>query len=499
MPINFIPNDPLTQNVLPIRQQPPRPERQVGQARFRYTPSTPYAEDLYAVGTDGFLFWQCREAALAAVETWERLDGPLQAWDDDEPRLVLQHNAGPQARPIAAFGGIMLYFFRHETGNKTLYLGSSADVVVHEIGHALLQTIKPDLHGGANLEVDAFHEAFGDCLSLLTALADQKTRQTVLPDVAAASNVAVRIGEAVADHVQQWLPELPQNQQDIWTHATKPRRLLNTFKWKLPSQLPDSGGPDDLINNKHSFSQVFSGCFYRTLLNIFNALPGQDEAALWTAAETAGRLLISAVRDVRVVPRPRFFKEVGRMMMEKDTALNAGANHQAIREAFASHNVVLDGPGILDAAEALVGAAPNFAAPQPHRMLARATRDELRARFAVAPRRRMGFKNLNIGDRQVAQVVHRREIPLDELDDRLRGVVAIAHEPVFVGGEGSQAVVLGEMPREEVTREEVLTFVKALLRSGDIKFGKDDTTAQLPTHTIRKSKGKRVLTRVRFT
>src|SRR6266496_5570509 len=81
MVINFIPNDPLARNALPMRQQSPRPDRGTTLARFVMAGAV--APGLYPPGTAEFLFWQCREAALAAVDTWEILEGPLRQWSPD--------------------------------------------------------------------------------------------------------------------------------------------------------------------------------------------------------------------------------------------------------------------------------------------------------------------------------------------------------------------------------------------------------------------------------
>src|SRR5687768_13011091 len=178
MPINFIPNDPLGQNAPPIRQQNPRPDRGAGVAGFTYFDAQP--EAVAAPGTPTFLFWQCREAALAAVETWEAAAGPLTRWARATPltRLELRPNHGNDLN--AYYDGQSIAFFQFTSPGKTTFSGASTDVVAHEAGHALLDRIRPDLWDASFIEAGAFHEAFGDCVALLTAFADQRTRQAVL-------------------------------------------------------------------------------------------------------------------------------------------------------------------------------------------------------------------------------------------------------------------------------------------------------------------------------
>lgn len=82
MSIHYIANDPLSVKDLPLRLIQPRPPRPVDRAGFNFYGAV--EEKAYEVGTPGFLFWQCREAALAAlwrprVRNWRRRFAPSRA------------------------------------------------------------------------------------------------------------------------------------------------------------------------------------------------------------------------------------------------------------------------------------------------------------------------------------------------------------------------------------------------------------------------------------
>ena len=70
-----------------------------------------------------------------------------------------------------------------KTGTKSTWSGASTDVVAHESGHALLDQSRPDLWDSSYPETNAFHEAFGDCMALLTAFADPATRTAVFSPI----------------------------------------------------------------------------------------------------------------------------------------------------------------------------------------------------------------------------------------------------------------------------------------------------------------------------
>src|SRR4051794_3032239 len=113
MSINFIPNDPLAVNILAMRQQSARPDRPANRAGFNFLNAV--GEDVFQPGTSEFLFWQCHESVLLAVDVWESLNGPLKAWART-PKLDVLQNADDDLN--AGYSGRSLEFFSHTTGSK---------------------------------------------------------------------------------------------------------------------------------------------------------------------------------------------------------------------------------------------------------------------------------------------------------------------------------------------------------------------------------------------
>jgi len=92
MPIRFVPNDPLALATLPVREQAPRPAPGEAQAGFSFADGK--AEDLYALDSGEFRFWQCREAALATLEAWGALAPPPAMWQNGQRLLPLRDDGG---------------------------------------------------------------------------------------------------------------------------------------------------------------------------------------------------------------------------------------------------------------------------------------------------------------------------------------------------------------------------------------------------------------------
>lgn len=506
MSINFSPNDPLAEALAPSRVVTPRANRTAAQAGFTFVGQT--AEGEFEPGTPQHLFWQCREAALLAVEVWERLNGPLTRWSAqtvNPKKLMLVQDGGDQLN--AGYDRASLAFFHHATGGHTTFSGASTDVVTHEAGHAFLDAVRPELFGTASTEDGAFHEAFGDSMALIVALSDADIRRALLtqsPDLGTTNFVATLM-EDLADGVKRARGA---------THpASKPREALNTFKFELPTTLPTTGGPDVLTSEVHSFSRIFTGCLYDLIRNLFTAGAAQDSAALLAASQTAGRMLIGAAK--KAPASLRFFQSVGRTMVLNDDA--AGGQHrEAISVAFAQHGVFLGSSAVLMPRMALAGRAPSVHAGMKTAALASDTLGDIRRRIDAPRGARMAVAAIDLGAAQFVEAVHHREVALGSLAKELKGVVAVAPESVIVGGSGGTAAAFSALPDPTSTTDEVLKFVETLLAHERIDLGgrprraaavrgrralreaDGARTPVLPTHVVKTRGGKKILTRVRF-
>jgi hypothetical protein len=498
MAINFIQNDPLAVTTVPMRVKTARVTRSSAVAGFNYGAHGPQAR--YAPGTPDFLFWQSRDAALAAVKVFEDLQGRrVTRWarSANPKKLDLVPNAGVDLN--AYYDGQSLSFFEYTTAGITTYSGASTDVVAHEAGHALLDSIRPDLWDTTFPETNAFHEAFGDCTAILTALADATTRRAVLASIRT-RNVVEGTAEDLSAAVRRAL--------GAQHPASAPRRARNTFQWALPSTLPSVGPPLVLSSEIHSFARVFTGCFWDTLLGIFARQSSASAAALWTATRIASRLLIAGA--AQAPETARFFQSVGQAMVLVDEQTNNSANRATIRDAFAGHNVMLGSNAMLAPSAALAGRAPKIGAPGRAAVVPPSVLKDLRRRIGAPAGSRMTASSRQVAGQPVAHVVHYRRIPLAGLDSRLKGVVAVAREPVLMGGAQSRAAVLGALPEPHTSTDEVHAYVTTLLATKRIAFDADharkglggrtktDRRERLASYAVRSQGGEKVLTRLRF-
>jgi len=190
--------------------------------RADFTLANTQSEGIAAPGTARFLFWQCREAALSAVDAWEAVAGNITRWQGNRRRLALRQDAGVDLN--AYYDRTSFSFFHQAVSGTTYYSGASTDVVSHEVGHGLLDSIRSDLWDAAFLETGAFHESFGDCMAVLTALSDRDTRVKLLAVTATLKKA--NFVEATAENLSEAIRRLVPNHNAAEPRHAFPRRPL---------------------------------------------------------------------------------------------------------------------------------------------------------------------------------------------------------------------------------------------------------------------------------
>ncbi|MCZ6890342.1 MAG: hypothetical protein O7H39_17775 [Gammaproteobacteria bacterium] len=486
MTIRYLHNDPDAVPFLESRRSA-RPARVGAVAKFSL--SHPPAEQIYPIGDPGFVFWQCRQAALLAIEAWELVSGPLRSWQSGSRLLILDPNRAVGLE--ANYDRASVSFNRWPVQGTTTFTGASTDAVSHEVGHAILDAVRPDLWDSLFAEVAAFHEGFADCVTLLVALFDNKVVDALFngapnpKHVLDAGNLAGQVAESVAS---AFLSSFGAHHPN-----SRPRQLKNQLQWAIPTTLPANPTPTNLSREPHSFGRVFSGCVYDTIDNIYQSRPRHTRRALKQAATTAGALLAAAVKSA---PEDiRFYRAVGRAMILADDDQNGGANHVAIRDAFAAHGIALGSAVMLAATMALEGPPPPVRGAASRRLNPR-TRRDLSVRVGSDGPTRMSIEPVQLGGRRVAKVKLRRKIPLVNVSGSLQGVMAHVNEELLLGAERKYCVVLGELPNSAASDIEVSAFARSLADSGALEHPAD--RSRKPTHAIRKRDGRKFLKRVRF-
>jgi hypothetical protein len=288
--------------------------------------------DVYKVGTPEFRYWVLAEAMARGARFWQGCLPAGTTWQPDNgPRLIAVPDEGLDLNAYYDRHG--LHFFHDTVRGTPVYSGESPDVVCHELGHAVLDSIKPQLWDAASIEAAAFHESFGDISAILSALQLPELRQRVLDDTGGLVTTASRLSRLAEDlgwAIRQLIPGSGD--------AGCLRSAVNSFYYQAPATLPPRAPATSLSSEPHNFSRIFTAGFFRMLGGVFALQPRQDADALLTASRIAGKLLAEGVRQAPVVTG--FYAQVAASMLLADVTQFQGRYRRAIRSGFVTTGVL---------------------------------------------------------------------------------------------------------------------------------------------------------------
>jgi hypothetical protein len=286
----------------------------------------------YQPGTADFRYWAAADALARGAGYWAgRVPANITWQPHNGPKLVAHLDEGVDFNAYYDRQG--LHFFHGSVRGTTVYSGESPDVICHELGHAVLDAVKPELWDAASIEVAAFHESFGDISAILSNLQVPSLRQAVLAETGGLVHLASRLSrlaETLGWAIRQLIP-------DSTDHGCL-RSAVNSFYYRDPATLPPSAPAGALASEPHNFSRLFTAAFFSTLGGMFFLQPQHDADALLAAADDAGTLLIKAVRDSPVVPA--WYSQVAAHMILADTQLFGGRYRRAIASGFVGNGIL---------------------------------------------------------------------------------------------------------------------------------------------------------------
>ncbi|MGY8662413.1 hypothetical protein Q3C01_08600 [Bradyrhizobium sp. UFLA05-109] len=310
---------------------------------IRIAGSTP-ASGLYNPGTTAFRYWVAAEALSRGINFWGSLLPSATTWSTANPMQVSLVEAGEQlnANYTRTFG---LRFYRQTVRSFDIYSCESPDVVCHELGHAVLDALRPQLFNAANTETSAFHESFGDMSAILCALQIPEMRKRVVDETGGRLNINSRLSR-LAEQLGWGIRQISPRKVD----RDCLRNAANSFFYKSADLLPPVADANLLSSEEHSFSRIFTGAFLDALARMYSTRSPRDDAALLAVSRDMAQLLIDAIHGAPIVET--YFSQVAASIVQADQARFGGRYKAELTGAFLEH-------GILSVASALqLGTAP---------------------------------------------------------------------------------------------------------------------------------------------
>ena len=316
--------------------------------------------NVYQPGTPEFRYWAAAAALRRTADFWSGFVPSGTSWQIGNV-LPVQLDSGVDLNAFYTRGdggdSPGLHFFHDSVAGRVYYSGESPDVVCHEMGHGVLDSIRPQLFDAQTLEAPAFHESFADMSALLSALQVPSFRASLLTDTGGVINRSSRwsrLAEQLGAAIRVGHPD-----------AVDPdclRNANNSFFYSDPQALPPNAPASHLSSEPHSFSRVFTGAFLDILAGIFKVQGDANDANLVKTSQDGAQLLIGAVLAAPVVAD--YFSQVAAAMLQfGEGAPFNGKYRDVIKGSFVRKGILS-----LQAAATISGlpkqAARRFAAPR---------------------------------------------------------------------------------------------------------------------------------------
>ncbi len=293
-------NDPASSGLVsvdkPSIEQPPFP--------FSFPP--PRLDPDSDTGTANFRYWNAAAALTRGADFWGPAVAPATEWFGG---AILDVRLDVGIRWNSAYDRRALNFFRGQLApGHFIYAAESADILCHELGHAMLDVAQTQLWNAGNEEIAAFHESFGDVSAILCALQLESMRSSILASTSGNIYVASRLSR-VAEQFGTGLYSLFPADAD----CDCLRNAYNPFCYVPPASLNPTGPSSMLTAKPHSFSRVFTGAMLEIMAGMLAVHPGATQDQLRDVTIELRDIMIEAVRQAPLVPQ--YFASVSAKMM----------------------------------------------------------------------------------------------------------------------------------------------------------------------------------------
>jgi hypothetical protein len=286
---------------------------------------------LYDKGTAEFRYWDAAAALSRAATYWGGLVPNGISWEPGGSLPVILDGG----EDLNAFYDRKALNFFHGNGGDgtTVFSGESPDILCHELGHGILDSLRPQLFNTASLEVPAFHESFADISALLTALQIRELRTKIVQETGGhldRNSEWSRLAEQLGTAIRAQAPDA--------VDADCLRNAANSFTYQDPETLDASAPASMLSQEPHSFSRAFTGAFLEAFAGMVltkSSTPTADDVLEVSTA--AGSLLASAVQAAPIVPE--FYSQVAAALIDADRQ-NGGTFLVPLKSAFVRRGIL---------------------------------------------------------------------------------------------------------------------------------------------------------------
>lgn len=183
-------------------------------------------------------------------------DSHLTKWTATKSLLIVPR-AGRMLNAYYDRRSLSFFYDRDRVTGRDVFAADSHDIVAHELGHAILDSYRPDFWNVASMEAWAYHEAFADTISMLATMMYDEVMQYALDE----THGDLRQNNVICSLAEQFGRTVFDNKEGAASGWL--RNMNNTFFYADPVSLKYEGGDDVLTSEPHNFSRVMSGRLLR--------------------------------------------------------------------------------------------------------------------------------------------------------------------------------------------------------------------------------------------
>jgi hypothetical protein len=261
-------------------------------------------------------------------------DRPLNRWAGTNNLIVIPR-AGKQLNAFYNRVSLQFFYEKNKMTKKMVFTADSSDIVAHELGHAILDSYRPDMWSVASLEVWSFHEAFAD----LTAMLNIMQYDEILEKALEQTNNNIRknnVFSMLAEDIGKAIYSVARSGRN----PNFLRSAINNFKYVNPGTLPKYAPHNKLAAECHSFGRIFLGAFYDILVTIYEMerKGGMSPIdALKHARDTLAKYVMKAILNAPL--NSKFYKSVAKTMLWADWT-SGKKYHEQIKNIFLRRNLI---------------------------------------------------------------------------------------------------------------------------------------------------------------
>lgn len=291
------------------------------------------AGDLHSLQRQAAGVWTMIVGSLAFMQP--KASQPLTRWSRTN-QLIVFPRAGSMFNAYYDGNSLRFFYGTHPITSNVVFTCESSDIVTHELGHAILDSYRPDLWNVQALEIHAFHESFGDMNAILSALAHDEVIDFIINETQGdlhKSNIVSRLAEEMGNAIYAQM----HRQADCLRNA------VNNFNYVPPESLPMNGDIDALTAEPHSFSRVFTGAFYDILVTQYvkNCKLHNPHESLAMARDQLATILYKSIAICNNCVR--FYDAMVHAFQIIDKN-EGGQCHDSILEVFTNRNMFVSVP-----------------------------------------------------------------------------------------------------------------------------------------------------------